>query len=526
MTRAATHKQSSNRRASQASSGRLTSQGGSRNRASQASSSRRAGWLSLESLSSVPARFMLPRLTLIVAVVAMCALGLVMVYSASSVSALKSGYSPSHYAVRQAVFVALGAAVACLAAKTDYHIWLSSFRVVLWVAVVGLLLVTLAIGAANNGALRWINLGFISIQPSEFAKIALVLTAAHIADAYAVKREITLQQAGKLCLVGIVGPLLLILIQPDKGTCFIIGSSLLVMLFLAGLPVQIIGGIALVGAIILLVLIQQDDYASLRLIVWNPTSDRYGAGYQIIQGLYAFAKGGITGVGIGFSQQKYSYIPEAHNDYIFAIIGEELGLIGCAAVLFGFAAFVYAGIQIARHAPDMSGTLIVSGFTVMIAIQALVNVGGVTGIIPVSGKTLPFISYGGSSIITCLVAVGLMVSVSRNSALPETEYERQRGRLSVLMDAPSHPVSFDSSSQAGRTAGGRTGERTGGHTAASSTTRSSRATQSSSGSGLRLLDGGSSRSSTRGSQTRRQRINLGPSPAERLRSRDAKSRRR
>ncbi len=515
MARAATRQQSSNRRASQASSKRQTSQASSRPLASQGGSHQRVSQSSAMSLTSVPARFMAPRLTLIVAVIAMCALGLVMVYSASSVSALKSGYSPSYYAVRQAIYIAVGTVGALFAAKTDYHTWLRSFLGILWGAILILLIITLGMGMVNHGAQRWINIGAISIQPSEFAKIALVLTTAHIADAFFVKQELTRQQAGVLSLIGVGLPLLLILIQPDKGTVFIIGTSLLVMLILAGVPAVLIGAVALVGAVTLVVLIQQDSYATLRLIVWNPTSDRYGAGYQIIQGLYAFAKGGITGVGIGFSQQKYSYIPEAHNDYIFAIIGEELGLIGCAAVLCGFAAFVYAGVQIARHAPDMSGTLIVSGFTVMIAIQALVNVGGVTGMIPVSGKTLPFISYGGSSIITCLVAVGLMVSVSKQSALPETEYERQRGRLSVL-----------STSSAARSSTSSGATRPSASSSSMRPSNTSNTSQLSSGSGLRLLEGGSSHPSKRTSQTKRQRINLGPSPAERLRSRDSSSRRR
>ncbi len=493
-----------------------------------------------QALAAVPARFMVPRLLLIVAVVAMCGLGLVMVYSASSVSALKAGSSPSYYAVRQAIYILAGTVGAVLVAKSDYHMWLNKALSVSWIVILCLLVLTLILGMVSHGAQRWISIGPVSIQPSEFAKLVLVLTAANIIERYAVQREISTREAMKLSAIGVLLPLVLILIQPDKGTTFIIGATLVVMLILAGMPTRLIVAVAVVGALVLVVLILQDSYSVLRLVVWNPQSDRYGAGYQIIQGLYAFAKGGITGVGIGFSQQKYSYIPEAHNDYIFAIIGEELGLIGTVGVLIGFAVFVYAGIQIARFAPDVSGSLIVSGLTVMIAIQALVNVCGVTGMIPVSGKTLPFISYGGSSITSSLIVVGAIVSVSRSSVLPETKYDRQRSQMSVHTSAASD---VSSTSRRG--------------TQASSTLKcsvhdSSTSRRSVRGT-LRVLEGGAQRSgrtnkktaqrsgqtnkktaqrsgrtnknAAQAAQLQRRRINLGPSAVERLRSRNSEKRR-
>ena len=212
------------------------------------------------------------------------------------------------------------------------------------------------------------------------------------------------------------------------------------------------------ASIILLVMILRDDYSRQRVITMLfPESDPFGAGYQIIQGYYAFGNGGLFGVGIWLSRQKYSYLPEAHNDFIFAIIGEELGLLGTVFVCLLFVLFVWAAIQIAQYSNDLWGKLIAAGCGSLIAVQFLVNVCGVTGMVPLTGKPLPFLSYGGSSVLSCFILVGLILSVSNHSDLPETVHDVQRAQLGeapsrtrkeafVLMDggaAPSRPRRVD-----------------------------------------------------------------------------------
>lgn len=390
----------------------------------------------------VPARFMQPRIILIVAASLLSAFGLLMVYSASSVEALNAYGDAAYFFKRQLIALVLGIGVAVFLARSDYHTWSHSLLPILWATGVILLLFTAFIGEASKGAARWLSLGPLSFQPSEVVKIVVVLSAANIAQHFFEEQDWSLKKMIGMLAVGVGVPLFLILVQPDKGTTIILGITLLLMAYLAGVPLRLILLVLGVGGALLLFLILSDDYSRSRVLTaLNPQADPYGAGYQLNQGLYAFGNGGLFGVGIGLSRQKYSYLPEAHNDFIFAVIGEECGLVGTLIVVGLFALFIWAGMRIARFSPDLSGRLIAAGCTTLIGFQFLVNVCGILGITPMTGKPLPFISYGGSSIISCLMLVGLIISVSRASNLPETVHDRRRSQLGVApaSSAPSTP---------------------------------------------------------------------------------------
>ena len=385
---------------------------------------------------SSPARFAEPRALFIVAAVALTAFGLVMIFSASSIMALTSEathFDPTYYVKRQAIFAVIGTGAAVFLACTDYHLWSERLLPLIWAGTLGLLLLIFTPLAQNAyGATRWISLGSFSLQPSEFAKITIVLVVAaytqrYLEDRSFGDRELLIRGGLAVFLL-----LLCILRQPDKGTVLVCGGTMLFMLLLAGLPVPWVLCAAAIGGAGILGLAFFDDYSRARImIMFDPWQDPYDKGYQLIQGFYAFGSGGLTGVGLGMSRQKYSYLPMAHNDFIYAVVGEELGLVGTLGVLLAFLFLLWQGYRIARHANDLSGRLIAAGASSMLVIQLLVNATGVLGILPLSGKPVPFLSYGGSSIMSSLMLVGLVVSVSLHSSLPETIYDERRSSFTL-----------------------------------------------------------------------------------------------
>ena len=396
---------------------------------------------------AIPERFMQPRLVLLVSTAILVCFGLVMIYSASSISAMTSedmGYNPFYYVQRQLGFAAAGVALAFIVSRIDYRAVVRNLQVPIWVVTIGMLAIifTPIAGADAYGATRWISIGPFSFQPSEFAKITILISVSYLAQQYFIDQTIDQMEFFKKFAIAALAPLLLILAQPDKGSTLIIVGTLLVIGYLADVDRRVLATIAVAGFIGFVFLSLKDDYSRARVVTMlNPWADYYGAGYQLAQGFYAFGSGGIFGVGFGFSRQKYSYLPMAHNDFIFAVIGEELGFIGVLGLLAVFGALVWAGFKIARYAPDLTGRLIAAGCTSMFIIQAFVNIGGVLGLLPLSGKPLPFISYGGSTIMSSILMVGLLMSVSRQSRLPETEYDRQRASWSIAeeqntFDAP------------------------------------------------------------------------------------------
>ena len=468
---------------------------------------------------AIPERFMQPRLVLLVSTAILVCFGLVMIYSASSISAMTSedmGYNPFYYVQRQLGFAAAGVALAFIVSRIDYRAVVRNLQVPIWIVTFGMLAIifTPIAGADAYGATRWISIGPFSFQPSEFAKITILISVSYLAQQYFIDQTIDQMEFFKKFAIAALAPLLLILAQPDKGSTLIIVGTLLVIGYLADVDRRVLATIAVAGFIGFAFLSLKDDYSRARVVtMFNPWADYYGAGYQLAQGFYAFGSGGIFGVGFGFSRQKYSYLPMAHNDFIFAVIGEELGFIGVLGLLVVFGALVWAGFKIARYAPDLTGRLIAAGCTSMFIIQAFVNIGGVLGLLPLSGKPLPFISYGGSTIMSSILMVGLLMSVSRQSRLPETEYDRQRASWSIAEEQDT----FDAPGFAGLTMVD------GGVGVGTPLPRSSRPKSSAQSSArpsrgvLRSRDDDAPQGRITTDASGRRRIDLGPSASDRLR---------
>lgn len=348
-------------------------------------------------------------------------LGLNMVYSASYVVAHNSPglASDTYFLVRQGVFAAIGLAGLGLTQAVDYRRWRRA-SVPFMVATVALLITVLVsrLGHAAYGAQRWLQIGPLALQPAEFAKLALIL---YLAD-WLSRRQDRVDDARQVAVpfaltVGTVFGL--VVLQPDLGSAFVIGATAVGMYFVAGAPLRhlILGLVG--GAVGILFLIFGAAYRLDRVRSYlHATPDPLGIDWNITQAKIALGSGGVLGRGLGASRQKFYYLPNAHTDAIFAVVGEELGLIGGLLVLALFATIAYRGLCIARDAPDAYGALIATGITWSLVLQAFVNVGVVTAVLPFTGIPLPFISYGGSSLVESLVSVGILLNVSRHVALP------------------------------------------------------------------------------------------------------------
>lgn len=381
--------------------------------------------------SQVPASIMGPRIMLLLSVLALLVIGFVMLYSASSVEAIHENESSISYVIRQLAFGAAGIVGALILWRVvPYQVWSSRVLVGAWVIILLLLVLTPIIGDEVLGAKRRLSIGPFSIQPAEFAKIVFILMMARILQR-ARSGEIGTNQVifESVCYI-LLPVIFLFLTQRDLGTTLICVVGVLAVFWMGEVPGRIIalgiGLVALFAVAASFVGFRQD-----RLVFLDPWSDPNGAGYQLIHSFYAFAEGGIFGVGLGNSREKFQYLPEAETDFIYAIIGEELGLVGALSVILLFLVFLYAGIQIARNAPDSFGAMIAGGCTTMIAFQAFLNIGCVIGLLPTTGKPLPFISSGGSSLIACLLMVGIILSVSLASNRPSL-YQQRRDDLRVI----------------------------------------------------------------------------------------------
>jgi cell division protein FtsW len=353
---------------------------------------------------------------LLVTTASLLLIGVAMVLSASSVSAYDRFGSSFLFFNRHVAYAAAGVAVGAVTARMRYRAWerLSAPALLLAVALLGIVLHPAA-GTVAGGSSRWIALGPLTVQPSEFAKLAMVTFGASLL-ARRWKRIHSLRSLTipLLPLVALVCGL--ILLQPDLGTAVIIGGTVFALLFVAGARLRhlAVGGSAAVaigfGAI------YAEGYRWARFVSFtNPWADPHGNGYQTIQSFIGLGSGGLFGVGLGASRQKWLSLPNAHTDFIYSIIGEELGLIGALCVLLLFGAFLYAATRISLRAPDALGRLLGAGITAWIGLQAVVNLGAVTGLLPITGVPLPFVSFGGSSLVSLLAAVGVLVSIARAS---------------------------------------------------------------------------------------------------------------
>lgn len=353
--------------------------------------------------------------TLVISAVGLTAVGLIMVLSASSVSGFLLYGSSFSLFQRQFFYAAVGLLSMLLAAKTPYQFWQRIAYPFLAITI-GLLLFVLhpAVGHSAGGSSRWIQLGPVNIQPSELAKLAAVAFVATVLT----KKWKKLDDLGAWTvplLVPIGAVALLIMLQPDLGTTIVIAGITFVLLFVAGMRMRHLMTGILGSAMLGMVLIMSAGYRRERFFSFlDPWSDPQGSGYQVIQSLIGLASGGFTGVGLGASRQKWMYLPNAHTDFIFSILGEETGLVGEMVVLVLFGVLFFAGIKIASRAPDTFGRLLAAGIVGWLGLQTIVNLGAVTGLLPITGVPLPLVSFGGSSLLICLTAVGILVSIARS----------------------------------------------------------------------------------------------------------------
>jgi cell division protein FtsW len=359
------------------------------------------------------------------------AFGLVMVYSATSASATLANGDPAYYLKRQAGYALLGLVLMVAVSRIDYRI-LRKLAPALIVTSLVLLVGVLAAGQAVNGARRWVNVGPVVFQPSELAKLALAVWAA----SYLTRRRPP-QRLGELWRpFGLLAAIFcaLLLAEPDLGTAITIMLMLAGMLLVAGTPPRTLGAGLSIAAAVGLLAVWFEPYRRARLFSFlNPWHDAQGAGYQTVQAIIGLGSGGIFGRGLGQSIEKANFLPEAHTDMIFAIIGEELGLVGAAAVIAAYAAFAYFGLRIALGCKDPFGKRLAAGLTVLVCGQAAINLSAVMGLAPLTGIPLPFVSYGGSSLVVALVSVGILLNIAgdagaRRASLPDSGRGDSRSR--------------------------------------------------------------------------------------------------
>jgi cell division protein FtsW len=357
-----------------------------------------------------------PDFVLIVLTLSLLAIGLIMVYSASAVWADYKFGDSFYFAKRQLLFAGAGVMAMFFLMNVEYWIWRSWSKVILLVCFALLILVLVpGVGTVRNGSRSWIGVGAFSIQPSEFMKLAMIVFLAK----YLSERQkyITSFKKGLVPTLSLVFLAFgLIMLQPDLGTGTVMVGTCIVMIFISGAQIKHFAGFAFVGLIGFAGLILSAPYRMNRITSYlDPWSDPLGTGFQIIQSMYAIGPGGLFGLGLGESRQKFFYLPEPQNDFIFAILAEELGFIGGSIVLLLFTLLLWRGIRVALGAPDLYGSFLAVGIISMVAIQVMINVGVVTGLMPVTGITLPFLSYGGSSLTLVLAAIGILLNVSRYS---------------------------------------------------------------------------------------------------------------
>jgi len=353
-------------------------------------------------------------------VLGLVVLGLLMVYSSSFALGLAAFGDANYFVARQAGFVVLGLGLLVLLMRIDYH-WLRSISPLLMlVAIVGLMAVLVpGIGIERNGAHRWIEVGPVpALQPSEFAKLALIIyVSAWLSGKGRDVESFALGVVPFVMMVGIVAGL--ILLEPDTGTAAVIVLTTVTLFFIAGASLTHLAALLGVGGVAATMLILTASYRADRIFAFvSPHDDPGGIGFQTLQLLIALGSGGIHGLGLGASRQKFFYIPGSHTDGIFAVAGEELGFIGAMGVLILFAVLIYRGFRVVIGSRDQFGSLLATGIVCWIAYQGLINVGGVTRTIPLTGIPMPFLSYGGSALAALLAAVGILLSVSRHAVEP------------------------------------------------------------------------------------------------------------
>jgi cell division protein FtsW len=363
---------------------------------------------------------------LVLVTLGLVAFGLVMVYSATSASAAIGNGDPMSFLKRQAVYALLGVVVMAIASRFDYH-RLRYLSPPLVLASLVMCAAVLVVAPAVNGAHRWFLLGPASFQPSELAKLALCVFAA----SYLARRRAPTSFGEFVRPLGLLTALFcgLVVLEPDLGTTIALCGMMLSILVVAGVPVRVLTTATVLALGVGTIAVWSEPYRRARLFSFlDPWRDAQGAGFQIVQATIGIGSGQIDGRGLGESVGKIGYLPEAHTDMIFAVIGEELGLIGSALVVGAFAAFGFAGFRIALRCRDPFGKLLASGLTALVCGQAAINLAAVLGIAPLTGIPLPFVSYGGSSLVVLLAGVGILLNIAVNERVAEARVpDRGRG---------------------------------------------------------------------------------------------------
>src|SRR5262245_32020462 len=339
--------------------------------------------------------------------------GVVSVYSASAIVAMDRHHDPYFFLRRQMLFATLGVVAMVVAVQIDYRQlqrW-APLSLVLTLILLGSVFVPV-LGKEAGGAKRWLQVGRLSFQPAELGKLILVLYLAHRLAVQPPWRGWFIRHY--LRLVGAVGALFLgTLLQPDLGTAVLLLEIAVIVSFIGGVPLRHLIGLLVVTLPVLYMALVHVGFRWRRLLAfWDPWSVRLDAGFQIVQSLLAFGNGGLAGVGPGASKQKLFFLPEAHTDFVFAVIGEEFGFIGCIAVLGCFGMLVWHGMAVAGRSQNLFGRYLAAGITSMVFLQAVMNVAVVVGFLPTKGLPLPFVSYGGSSLVVTLVSVGILLGIS------------------------------------------------------------------------------------------------------------------
>jgi len=350
--------------------------------------------------------------TLLVLVVVLVVIGLGATQSASSAVAIEQAEDRFYFFKRQLVGVGIGTAALLVASRVPYQFY-RKIAIPFFVVTVSLLVAVLAVGPVIGGAQRWLPVAGFSFQPSELAKVAVVFSLAYLLE----KKHKLVGRFGHFLvpvvfIVGTIG--ILVMKQPDLGTVIVIGAAALAVILASDAPLRYVAFLAVAAILTVAVLSFSDGYRADRIVGFlDPWGNSSGEGYQLVQSYYALSNGGIFGVGLGASRARWFYLPNAHTDFIFAIIGEETGLIGALTVIGLFVVLALAGWMVASRAPDRFGRMVAAGITVWLSFQALVNIGGVLGVLPITGIALPFISFGSTALIASMAALGVLVNIAQ-----------------------------------------------------------------------------------------------------------------
>ncbi len=343
-------------------------------------------------------------------------IGLVMVFSTSAIMAYEKYNNMYYFFFRQLFWVIIGGISFTAGLKIDYKIWAKISRIAIFLILLMLILVLFpSIGHQVRGSRRWLRIGGFGFQPAELAKVVVVIYMASVMD----RKYTKIQNSYKnimppIGIVILIGGL--IYSQPDFGSAFLIFILVSTILFFGGIKIKYMAGVALGALPFIIYALMAYDYRRHRLFSFlRPFENLYGSGYQLANSLLALGDGGLTGVGLGNGYQKLFYIPEVHTDFVYSIIGQELGLVGTLFILILFGIFAWRGGAIALKNDDYLGKLMVGGLTILIVLQAIINIGVVTGCLPTKGLSLPFVSFGGSSLVFNMLAVGIILNISKST---------------------------------------------------------------------------------------------------------------